>query len=198
MRDYHLDKTNYRTGYHNYAPSYTRIFEPKRFNAKSILEIGIGVRHYRGDDAYRSGNSLRCWRDYFPHAHIYGIDIDDAKMEGEERISTFVGDQSKSEDLLNIIRKISPNHSTFDIIIDDGSHIAKHQVLSFEVLAPYVSSDGIYVIEDVKKQHQNEFRTLSIFSSQTQEYITSNFYVECIEASHQSDDFLVVFTKKTQ
>lgn len=197
MTDYCLDKTNYRSGYHNYGPSYTRLFEPRRLDVKAILEIGIGVHHYRGDDRYRSGNSLRCWRDYFPNAHVYGVDIDEAKMEGEDRISTFIGDQSKREDLLKVIHAVCSSGNTLDIIIDDGSHIADHQVLTFEMLSPYVSKHGIYVIEDVKKDDQQGFRDLSIFSTQTQVYITSTFDVECIEATPQSDDFLVVFTKKS-
>jgi hypothetical protein len=36
-----------------------------------------------------------------------------------------------------------------DIIIDDGSHVASHQKISFETLFPLLAPGGIYVIEDM-------------------------------------------------
>jgi hypothetical protein len=38
----------------------------------------------------------------------------------------------------------------FDLIIDDGSHVPEHQVLSARTLIPPIlNPDGIYIIEDV-------------------------------------------------
>ena len=36
----------------------------------------------------------------------------------------------------------------FDYIIDDGSHIREHQILTASVLLPFVKPNGLYFIED--------------------------------------------------
>ena len=36
-----------------------------------------------------------------------------------------------------------------DVILDDGSHIPEHQILTFNTLFPSVVPGGIYIIEDV-------------------------------------------------
>ena len=36
------------------------------------------------------------------------------------------------------------------MVIDDGSHVPEHQVISFEALWPSVKPGGIYVVEDVE------------------------------------------------
>ena len=69
---YQVDK-NPRIG-HNYVPAYTALFEgDKRASAKRVLEIGIGASDHQHvmrmqGTTYCTGNSLRCWRDYFKQA----------------------------------------------------------------------------------------------------------------------------------
>ena len=36
-----------------------------------------------------------------------------------------------------------------DIVIDDGSHLGRYQIASFEVLFPLIAIGGLYVIEDL-------------------------------------------------
>jgi hypothetical protein len=36
-----------------------------------------------------------------------------------------------------------------DIILDDGSHVAKHQEISFRTLFPMLKEGGLYVMEDL-------------------------------------------------
>ena len=42
-----------------------------------------------------------------------------------------------------------PTACGYDIIIDDGSHVPKHMLLTFRHLWPYVRPGGMYVIEDI-------------------------------------------------
>lgn len=120
---------------HDYLEVYEKFFEPIRFEAERIFEIGV----WRGD-------SLRLWAAYFPNARIFGIDIEDTSMYATERITTFVADQSDREQL----RKFIEAHGgDFDVIIDDGGHSMKQQQVSFGYLFRFVRPGGYYVIEDV-------------------------------------------------
>ncbi len=38
----------------------------------------------------------------------------------------------------------------FDIIVDDGSHINKHVITTFNILFPLLNHGGLYVIEDTQ------------------------------------------------
>lgn len=114
--------------------NYFSDFKNKKFN---LLEIGID-----------KGDSLRIWRDFFPNANICGLDIDkkEFKINGVE---FFFGDQSDK----NFLKLITDKYKTFDIIIDDGSHVSKHIISSFEYLFSYLNNDGLYVIEDLQTSY---------------------------------------------
>lgn len=185
---------------HDYIPTYTHLFEPLRFRVKNILEIGIGVveeqqmphcQHF----GYQTGNSLRCWREYFPNANVYGMDKYETQIQ-EDRITTFVGDQFDSQDLHRICKTIN---NPLDIIIDDGSHLMEHQAFTFIHLSPFLSKNGLYIIEDIQPEAQAIFKDLSIFSNEEQTYISKNFDVSCHDLTNNrstsNDDFIMVFYK---
>jgi hypothetical protein len=87
------------------------------------------------------------WQEYFPDAEIYGLDIRPDILVNEERIRSFQCDQGDEGSLR---RAAEWAGSGFDLVIDDGSHMAEHQVLTASVLIPLLlEPDGIYVIEDV-------------------------------------------------
>merc|ERR1712029_878213 len=45
---------------------------------------------------------------------------------------------------------ISETGGNFDIIIDDGSHVPNHQLVSFETLWPSIKPGGMYIVEDIE------------------------------------------------
>lgn len=193
---YFLDK-NYSTKCHNYIPGYTKLFDPVRQTVKTMLEIGIGsVENGQMCGVvplgYKTGNSLRCWRDYFPNAIIYGIDIYEHSLN-EDRIKTYVADQSNGIELDAVVHQIK---APLDIIIDDGSHECKHQVYSFMVLEKYLSPNGIYVIEDIQPSSINGFLDLSHFPGQFRDYIKKNYTIEYFDTRkdyNRVDDFMMAF-----
>jgi hypothetical protein len=84
------------------------------------------------------------WEEYFPNATIHGVDINpECKKYESGRIKITVADQG-NESQLKELEKLGP----FDLIVDDGSHFCRHQILSFKTLFPFVKKGGIYVIED--------------------------------------------------
>lgn len=191
---------------HNYMPMYEQLFKNLKLSISHLLEIGCGGMYNlnatlgKGDikrNYYRSGNSLRMWRDYFINANIYGIDINKDLMFTEDRIKTILADQNKEEDLKSVIDIIN---APLDIIIDDGSHNGNHQVFSFMYLHKYLAPGGIYIIEDILPPNIDGFKNLSIFPEDFKEYINKNFVVECFDTRnscnrYKGDDFIISFTK---
>jgi hypothetical protein len=205
-KQYGLDKS-ISTGCHNYIPGYTKLFQNIRYDVKNLLEIGIGSLEngqmgginglVATNYGYSSGNSLKCWSDYFPYANIYGIDIYSHPELNYNKIKTYVADQSNENDLQNVINNINNN---LDIIIDDGSHNGEHQVFSFMYLHKYLSPNGIYVIEDIQPYNIEKFKDLSIFPSTFKNFIISNFKIEYFDTRYSAnrfreDDFMISFTK---
>jgi len=153
---------------HSYSPVYFEYLQHRKEDFKNILEIGIGteslMRPICGEN-YQVGASLKAWRDFFIHASIFGVDIDRSVLFEEERIKCFFTDQSNKQQLLNTIADIrhfkNDPELLFDLIIDDGSHDVNHMILSFSTLKDYVTSGGLYIIEDIKKIDLSLFQSLS-------------------------------------
>src|SRR5215213_1695936 len=96
------------------------------------------------------------WLDYFgPKAHIYGVDIEPACRAYEtENIKILIGDQGDRVFWRDFRREVP----VLDIVIDDGSHNAEHQIVSLEELLPFLRPGGVYLCEDVLHSF-NQFRS---------------------------------------
>jgi hypothetical protein len=132
---------------HLYTLVYERYLEQLRDQPISLLEIGIGAgraKIKRGRNS-EGGASLKMWRDYFPRARIYGLDMFDASYLDDERVRTFQGDQSD----LGFLAEVAAETGPLDVIIDDGSHWAVHQQMTLGFLFGHVRPGGLYFIEDL-------------------------------------------------
>lgn len=129
---------------HGYMPYYERHFALFRHRPINVLEIGIGTYGPRG-----GGASLRTWQRYFSRATIHGLDIVDKKEHEDRRIRVYRGDQSD----MDFLRKLASSIGRIDIIIDDGSHMNRHVLASFEALFPLLAVGGLYVIEDMQTSY---------------------------------------------
>jgi hypothetical protein len=90
------------------------------------------------------------WRPYFgPDAVLFGIDIVPHCRDKIEALglncSGRTGSQADPEFLLSVVDEMGG----LDIVVDDGSHVAEHQVASFKTLFPLLSDGGIYICEDL-------------------------------------------------
>jgi hypothetical protein len=54
-----------------------------------------------------------------------------------------------SQDDPAFLRRAAGSLGRLDVVVDDGSHVAKHQLASFDVLFDLLAPGGLYVIEDV-------------------------------------------------
>ena len=109
-----------------------------------LLEIGVS-----------HGGSLELWRKYFgPNAIIHGIDIDPrcASLNTND-LPVHIGSQTDD----NFLKEVVKEMGGIDIVIDDGSHIAKHQAKSFKILFPLLPYGGKYIIEDTHTSYWKDF-----------------------------------------
>lgn len=99
-----------------------------------ILEIGV-----------QNGFSMRAWCDAYPNADVYGIDIDSNCMSKDVgRAKIFIGSATNREFLQSVA-----GTKLFDVIIDDGGHIADQQQIAFDELFKVLVHGGVYIIEDL-------------------------------------------------
>ena len=101
----------------------------------SIVEIGFG-----------KGNIFPFWKMLYPSAFLYVVDKNVvAKGDGFEVMRC---DQSSEDQLASFASFLCDKSVGF--IIDDGSHIPEHQLLTFNNLFGILNSGGVYIIEDIE------------------------------------------------
>ncbi|MBB4189813.1 23S rRNA U2552 (ribose-2'-O)-methylase RlmE/FtsJ [Sinorhizobium terangae] len=141
-----------------YFPVYDREFSRFRGKRPRVLEIGV----YRGA-------SLRLWSRFFGvGARIVGVDVDSQCSKSDNpdsNIHVEIGDQRDAAFLRLIVEKYGP----FDLIIDDGSHVASHQIASFNALfMTGLKNNGIYFVEDLECMYwsnTDDFRDAPVTST---------------------------------
>lgn len=128
----------------HYFDIYERHFE--RFRGTSPVMIEIGVLE---------GGSLAMWKEYFgPGSRIIGIDINpECKEHQADGIDVFIG----SQDDPGTIDAIFSKYPNIDIVLDDGSHMMKHMISSFELIYDRIQSNGVYVVEDTHTCYWKEY-----------------------------------------
>lgn len=115
---------------HGYDSVYNSVLKGKLVN--TVLEVGS-----------RPG-SAKLWLDYFPNANIYCMDLKPFNIDNNR--FTFVNlNQSKVEDY----HKLTDLQPNFDVIIDDGPHTSKEQLLFLDSFLSRVVAGGVYIIEDL-------------------------------------------------
>lgn len=173
------DKGNKHDG-HLYTQIYEKIFHSIKNSPLRILEIGIN------NSNNSSMPSLQMWSEYFPNAIIHGIDIVDFSHIKIPRIETFICDQSNKQQLL----EFSNSQEPYDIIIDDGYHAWYHQQVSLNILFNKVKSGGIYIIEDLHYQPNDNKK----YNSTDTRYILHNIKQKDIKLNTVSN--LIIDIKK--
>ena len=129
-----------------YLAEYDRLLAPWRDRPVRLLEIGI-----------QNGGSLEIWGRYFPNATaLVGCDIDPKCIElryDDPRVSVVVDDACTDAGQ----QRIADACREYDIVIDDGSHRSGHIVDAFARYFPMLSSDGLFVAEDLHCSYWSEF-----------------------------------------
>lgn len=111
-----------------------------------MLEIGV-----------QNGGSLELWSKYFKSGKKFvGCDCNEKLLNlsfKDPRIDIVVGDVNT----LVIKNKIHKCSNSYDLIIDDGSHISSDIIKSFILYFPMLMDEGIYIIEDLHCSYWQEY-----------------------------------------
>ena len=123
--------------WHNYIPFYEKFFADRNFT--KIAEIGL----FKGD-------SVRWLLNRFPTSAIIGADILTRQdtWPVDERFLDCQLDQGDLQALENFF-SLGP----YNLIIEDGSHFPEHQVSTLLIGIKHLTSDGVYILEDVHTSH---------------------------------------------
>ena len=122
-------------GYHRFYPWFLTHLRGQNVN---FLEIGIDKTE-----------SLKLWKGYFGNVNLHGIDIDEKEFNDTE-VTLHKIDQSNSLELDQFVADVGIK---FDVILDDGSHVPEHQILTINKLWNLVKPGGIYIIEDIETSY---------------------------------------------
>lgn len=132
-------------GGHSYTCIYEMYLDPIRDKEIRLLEIGYGG--YENPDC--GGESARMWADYFKNGKIIVTDIYPKNLKPGDRFTFKQGSQTDEKFMTSLGR--------FSICLDDGSHISKDMIASFEIMFPLLEDGGIYIIEDVQTSYFKEY-----------------------------------------
>lgn len=123
--------------FHGYTNYYDYWFS--KYINPDILEIGV-----------LDGASIEMYNQFYNgECDIYCIDIEDKKhiMDKYTNVHFYQLDQGNASQWDSFLEKTKDIE--FDIILDDGSHQCRHQILTLSKLHKRVKEDGIYVLEDL-------------------------------------------------
>ncbi len=135
--------------------SYFQVYEQllARYVGRKITFVEVGVLN---------GGSLFMWREYFgPEARIIGIDLNPAARQWQSAgFEIFIGSQSDPQFWRDFYAQVG----NVDVLLDDGGHTNRQQIITVHESLPHVNDDGLIVVEDVHASYMREFGNPSRFS----------------------------------
>jgi 23S rRNA U2552 (ribose-2'-O)-methylase RlmE/FtsJ len=148
---YFFEAKNNSIKHYKYFEIYKNLFS--KYVDKKIVFVEIGILN---------GGSLQLWKKFLgKKAKIIGIDINpDCRKFEEKRIQIFIGDQSDSNFWRDFFKKIGK----VDVILDDGGHTNKQQIITTISCVKNIKDDGMLVHEDTHTSYIKEFANPSKYS----------------------------------
>jgi SAM-dependent methyltransferase len=133
---------------HAYTAVYDMLFTNSRHKDIRFAEIGV---HYN--------RSIRCFREYFTKAKIFGFDhmtsfLESAKKENLKDVEYYWLDAFNKE---SIIKAMKESGGEFDVIIEDSCHAFETQINFIEILHPFLKPGGTLIIEDIYPDVENGY-----------------------------------------
>ncbi len=137
---------------HNYTAVYSALFAKLRNDPIRIFELGLGTNNPQLASSMGEfgvpGASLRGWRELFPHASVFGADIDRHILFESQRIRTFYCDQLDPGAIRDLWAQPGVAGG-MDILIDDGLHTFQGNLSFLRGSLSQLRQPGFYVVEDI-------------------------------------------------
>ena len=128
--------------------SYFQVYEEifKNYIGKEIIFTEVGVL---------GGGSLFMWKEYFgSKARIIGIDLNtEAKKLEKHGFEIYIGSQSEK----NFWKTFYDKVGKIDILLDDGGHHNKQQIVTVNESIKNINDGGIIVVEDSHSSYMEKF-----------------------------------------
>ena len=144
---------HFSTKWKKYFHIYEKIF--KKYRNKKIIFVEIGIFQ---------GGSLEIWKSYFgKKSKIIGIDLNPKCkkfINKKKNIDVFIGDQSEPIFWKNFFKKVG----NVDIILDDGGHTNKQQILTVLNTIKNINNGGKLIVEDTHTSYLPIFGNPNRFS----------------------------------
>lgn len=147
--------------YSHYLQLYDEVF--KRIEKRPITIVEVGILN---------GGSLEMWARYFgKHSHVIGIDsrLPEAAIEFFKekensadwaRVTMVEGDAGDE----SFWREFYLNNPVVDVLIDDGGHSNKQQIVTLRAAIENLAPIGQYICEDVASSFMSDFGNPSKWS----------------------------------
>ena len=139
-------------GSNKYTTLYSALFKERRDQPLRVFELGLGSNNLAVASNMgvfgAPGASHRGWREVFPHALVYGADIDRGILFEETRIKTYYCDQLDRSSIRELWSQPELRDGV-DIIVEDGLHTFEANVSFLEGSLEHLRPGGTYVIEDI-------------------------------------------------
>lgn len=122
---------------HGYQLIYEKFLDRK---SKTVVELGC------------RGGSAKMWNEYFPEAKIYGCDINIVRHV-DDSFTYIKMDMNNPNDYDQLPDNI-------DVIIEDGPHTAKSQLVMLDTCLDKMAKNGVIVFEDLhctESQYERDY-----------------------------------------
>jgi len=137
MNSISIEKESDKFFWHGYVDFYQPFLQSRQI--KSIAEVGVF-----------KGNSIRWMLEQWPTARIIGADILPIQESWpiDSRVTYHQLDQGDVDQIDAFFKS-----DKFDLVIEDGSHHPLHQLISLLIGLESVTSNGLYILEDIHTSH---------------------------------------------
>jgi predicted O-methyltransferase YrrM len=135
------DKATDKNTVHSYLPTYDAVLSNIQNTATNVLEIGI-----------YDGGSIQMWADYFPNAHVIGMDVS-LRAHARTTLSSYIDKgriEVKIQDAYTQEALKGLGDKRFDLILDDGPHTLPSMLYCATHYSEILSDRGIMIIEDIQ------------------------------------------------
>ena len=179
---------------HNYTTVYSALFEDRGDQSLKLFELGLGTNDPDLPSSMgvfgAPGASHRGWRELFPHAFVYGADIDRRILFQEDRIKTFYCNQLDPASIHELWSQPELQGGA-DIIIEDGLHTFEANDTFLQESLDQLRPGGILVTEDILWGDVEKWygRLESVYAKK---YPTYEFAIVVLPHGHHQDHNMLV------